>query len=91
MAIHKIKSWPRLFQATLEGSKKHDLRKASDRDYQVGDTVILQEYIPETETYTGRELKTKITYATSADNPCALSNNGLKEDFVILSLEVEIV
>ena len=84
---HDVKSWPYLFEATLSGRKKHDMRRVSDRDYQVGDTLRLCEYDPEMRSYTGRELRMRISYITSAEYPCALSGEGLDRDFCILSLE----
>ena len=83
---HKVKSWPQFFEATLSGAKTHEVRRSTDRDYQVGDKLRLQEYDPETSAYTGRELVVLITYKTSADMPCALSDECLHSDFCILSI-----
>jgi hypothetical protein len=83
---HKVKSWPQFFEAALSGAKVHELRRLSDRDYRVGDLLCLQEYDPITETYSGRELVVKITYITSTDVPCALSEACLHPDFCILSI-----
>jgi hypothetical protein len=83
---HKVKSWPSFFEATLSGVKTHDVRRMSDRDYQVGDTLRLMEFDPETKKYTGRELSVRITYVTSAKSPCALSDSCLHPDYCILSI-----
>lgn len=85
---HKIKSWPSFFQAFLEDRKLHDIR-SKDRDFRVGDTVLLQEYEPFVEggRYTGRELMMQITYITSNDTPCALSSAVLDRDYCVLSLK----
>ena len=83
---HLVKSWPHLFEATLSGRKVHEVRRLTDRDYQVGDTLRLQEFDPVTEAYSGRELVVRITYITSAENPCALSEECLHKDFCILSI-----
>lgn len=83
---HAVKSWPHLFEATLTGAKTHDLRRADDRDYRVGDILRLQEFDPDTERYTGRELRVRITYITSAQFPCALSDSSLDPDHCILSI-----
>lgn len=83
---HSIKSWPELFEATLSGAKVHEVRRLTDRDYRVGDLLRLREYDPSTETYSGRELVVRITYMTSADAPCALSEKCLHPDFCILSI-----
>lgn len=83
---HRVKSWPPLFEATQSGAKTHDMRKITDRDYRVGDTLRLQEYDPRTKKYTGRELVVAITYITSTEFPCALSGDGLNSDYCILSV-----
>jgi hypothetical protein len=83
---HKVKSWPQFFEATLSGAKTHEVRRSTDRDYPVGDTLLMQEYDPTTETYSGRELVVRITYMTSAEAPCALSEECLHSDFCILSI-----
>ena len=54
MAIKK-KVWPEYFQMILNGTKNVDLRLA-DFDIKQGDTLILEEYEPETQTYTGRRI-----------------------------------
>ncbi|WP_081725508.1 ASCH/PUA domain-containing protein [Mesorhizobium sp. C268A] len=86
LVIHKVKSWPHLFEATLSGLKTHEMRQLTDRDYRVGDTLLLQEYDPVTDNYTGRELAVRITYITSSEFPCALSGGGLHPDYCILSI-----
>lgn len=83
---HKVKSWPSFFEATLSGAKTHDVRRMRDRDYQVGDTLRLMEFDPEKNRYTGRELCVRITYITSANAPCALSESCLHPDYCILSI-----
>src|SRR5450432_3244168 len=84
--VHKVKSWPQFFEAALSGNKTHEVRRLTDRDYQVGDRLCLQEYDPITGTYLGRELMVRITYMTSAEIPCALSEECLHSDFCILSI-----
>jgi hypothetical protein len=83
---HKVKSWTQFFEATLSGAKTHEVRRLTDRDYRVGDRLLLQEYEPNTETYSGRELVVRITYMTSADAPCALSEECLHPDYCIFSI-----
>ncbi len=84
---HRVKSWPNFFEATLAGIKTHDVRHVGDRDYQVGDTLRLMEFDPETQQYSGRELCVRITYITSAKLPCALSEECLHHDYCILSIQ----
>lgn len=54
----KKKVWPEYFQQILNGKKKFELRLA-DFNLNEGDILILEEYDPETNTYTGRNMKKK--------------------------------
>ena len=66
---HKSKILPQYFKSVKEGSKPFEIRK-NDRDYKVGDTLILQEWAefdnPIGEYakgfYTTREINKEITY-----------------------------
>lgn len=85
-ADHTLKCWPRFFEEIRRGRKKHDLRRSDDRTFLVGDTIILREFDPQLESFTGRSIRVEVTYVTSADLPCALSKNALHPDFCILSI-----
>jgi ASC-1-like (ASCH) protein len=65
---HTLKTNPEYFKAIASGDKKFELRK-DDRPYQIGDKLILQEYNPETNQYTGQEQKFSISYILN-DAPC---------------------
>jgi len=65
MIISK-KTWPELFQRILEGKKNTDLRLA-DFDIKEGDTLILEEYNPETKQYTGRKIEKKVKNLTKVN------------------------
>lgn len=88
MTTHKVKSWVGLFEPIYNGQKTHDLRDMVDRNYKVGDILLLQEYDQFAGKYTGREAKVKITYITSNVTPCALSSNALAKDHCILSISL---
>lgn len=88
MKEHIVKSWSHFYEAIREGLKKHDLRK-NDRDYQIGDILVLQKYDMTRGVYTGDELRARVTYMTSTRFPCAYSSAVLPADYVILSLELE--
>jgi len=88
MTIHKVKSWIYLFQAAKTGIKKHDFRDMRDRDYKVGDVLVLQEFDQTTGKYTGEELPFLITYITSNMTPCAMSSAALENNFCVLSIEM---
>ncbi|MDP3986350.1 MAG: DUF3850 domain-containing protein [Candidatus Veblenbacteria bacterium] len=59
--IHK-KAWPELFEAVRTGKKKFDLR-LNDVEIAEGDTLVLEEWDPQTKAYTGRKLEKRVTYA----------------------------
>lgn len=86
---HIVRSWTHLYQPMAAGLKTHDLR-LNDRDYQVGDRLLMQEYDPAKGALTGQETLVEITYITGRDeghNPCAVSSVVLHPDYVILSIK----
>lgn len=89
MTTHVVKSWRQFFRAIVNGTKKHDLRDMADRNYKVGDTIILREYDQFEGRYTGMCQRVKITFITSEDTPCAFSSAVLQRGYAILSLELE--
>lgn len=58
MDVHTLKTWPEYFEAIWSGKKNFEIRKA-DRDFKVGDCLILLEYDPEANVYTTRETDRK--------------------------------
>jgi hypothetical protein len=61
MSIIKKKIWPEYFEAVVSGKKKYELR-LNDFVVQEGDTLMLEEWNPETKEYTGRTIEKKVTY-----------------------------
>lgn len=86
MATHYVKSWAHFYDAIAAGQKTHDLRK-NDRDYRVGDKLILQRYDNINGVYTGEELPVEVTYITNNTVPCAFSSAVLPSDYAILSIQ----
>lgn len=87
MTTHHLKSWTPFFEAFVRGDKRHDLRDDSDRNFKVGDLIILQDYEPFGGGYTGREFEMQVTYITGRETPCAFSSSVLQKGYVILSLK----
>lgn len=85
--VHDVKSWSHFFQAIKSGAKLHDLRK-NDRNYNVGDILLLHEYDFINGRYTGDNIKAEITYMTDNRVPCAFSSAVLDAGYCILSLRV---
>ena len=57
------KIWPEGFEAILNGSKSYELR-LGDFDIQEGDVLVLREWEPETEKYTGRSIECAAGYVS---------------------------
>lgn len=64
MAKHKLKILSEYFQMQLESKKNFEIRK-NDRNYHVGDLLILKEYDPRTRRLSGRYMIVEITYITN--------------------------
>jgi len=61
MTIHHLKTWPEFYGDTVRGDKPFDIRK-DDRDFKVGDTLILEEFDPTKGKYTGHSQAFIVTY-----------------------------
>ncbi len=55
------KIWPEYFSAILEGKKTFELR-LNDFAIEAGDTLLLREWDPATQKYTGREIEKEVGY-----------------------------
>ena len=80
MITHELKIWPEFFNAVITGKKLAEVRK-DDRGFQVGDTLILNEYDNLRSEYTGRSTVREVTYiargiAGIAPGYCVLSIDG---------------
>lgn len=83
---HIVRSWAHIYDAIESGRKTHDLRR-NDRNYQVGDTMLLKRFDNVLGRYTGEEMRVLITYITGRDHvPCAVSSAVLNNDYCILSI-----
>jgi len=88
---HDLKTWPKEFEASLFGSKRHEFRR-DDRGFNVGDLLLLREWDPEKGylmvpegshlgDYTGRHALFKVTFITRAPD------FGVPEGFCVMSIE----
>lgn len=81
--IHELKTEQPFFDEIFKGTKTFEIRE-NDRDFKVGDVLVLQEYDPDyTPThardsrYSGREVKAAVTYITDF---------ALKEGYVCMAI-----
>jgi hypothetical protein len=92
MTVHKLKCWPDEYAEIVAGRKRHEIRK-NDRDFAVGDTLHLCEYVPDKELthwamppegahYTGREALVQVTCLTAG------GEWGLPTGLVVMSISL---
>lgn len=79
---HHLKIYPEYFKAVKWGYKKAEVR-LNDRNFQVGDTLILQEYNPLNNSYTGDETEKEVTHILSGLS----SDFGIKPNYVVMSIK----
>lgn len=60
---HDVKLWMQFYDAVESGEKPFEVR-VNDRDYRVGDTLLIREWSFTGQEYTGRFCRRKITYLT---------------------------
>lgn len=78
--MHELKTWPEYFQPIIKNKKNFEVR-VNDRNYQVGDKLLLLEYDPVKQQYTGRKCYRQISYIMSKNPFIRLGKK------VILSIE----
>jgi len=92
ITTHYLKTWPEYYKAILTGAKTFEVRK-NDRDFKVGDILVLQEWDP-TEPkdhvqptgpigYTGRSYRAYVSYVLHATGP---AYKAIEEGYVVLGI-----
>jgi len=80
MKIHDLKISPNHFRDVCLERKKAEMRR-DDRNFEVGDHLLLREYLEEKKSYTGSMLVVLITHILDTET------QGIKEGYVMLSIE----
>lgn len=88
MQIHHLKTLPPFFARVRSGEKTFEVRK-NDRDFQTGDTLVLQEFDPSAPPasigwnagYTGSELRKRVAYILHG------GQFGVEVGYVVLGIE----
>lgn len=73
---HKLKILPKYFNDVRSGIKTFEIRK-NDRNFQVGDFLLLKEY--ENEKFTGNIIGAEVTYITNYEQ---------KDGYVVMGIEL---
>lgn len=76
---HHLKTWTPFFREVKSGVKPFEVRK-NDRDYQVGDTLILNDFDPDAGRYTGDWTSKQVIYKLD-------DSRFVKEGYVILGIK----
>ncbi|WP_304234821.1 DUF3850 domain-containing protein [Jiulongibacter sediminis] len=89
-SVHRLKTWPEYFNKVASGSKTFEIR-VDDRNFQVNDELLLEEYIPKDykwkflhqnqEGYTGKILHRRVTSVFRDDLP------GIESGYILMSIE----
>lgn len=82
MKTHVLQIWSEYFIPTLLSLKTFEIRE-NDCDYLVGDALILKEFNPDTNSFTGLNVKAKITYILNG------SHFGLSDNMVAMSVKLD--
>lgn len=88
MKVIKKKIWTKYFELMNSGKKKYEFR-LNDFDAEPGDTLRLEEWDPESKTYSGRFIERKITYVSNfkLDDLVWSREEYEEKGFKLLSLE----
>lgn len=74
---HELQIWPACFAAVSAGNKPFDVRE-NDRNFQVGDMLILREFDPEADAYTGHAITRWVSYVLQG------GSFGVQPDWCVL-------
>lgn len=61
MRYHYLRVWEEFFSALESQEKRFEIR-VNDRDFNVGDILVLEEWNNKEEKYTGKKLFTRVSY-----------------------------
>lgn len=78
-ATHELKTWPESFRAVREGRKTHEWRR-DDRPYAVGDMLLLNEFDPTKNAFSGETVRVWVTFITRSPE------FGVPDGWVVMSI-----
>lgn len=87
MAVVKKKIWPEYFEEVASGKKNFEMR-LNDFDISEGDTLVLEEWNPNTKSYTGRSIEKNVTYVKKLTiDSFGQGKEILEKGFQVISIE----
>lgn len=88
MTTHDLKTRPEYFVAILDGRKTFELRR-NDRDFRVGDRLVLREWVDPLVGYTGRVETRRVAYKLPMDGYAHFT--GLDLGYAVLALAPDLL
>lgn len=82
MKTHELKTWPEYFTNVADGKKTFEIRE-NDRDFAVGDHLLLREWEPDTQLYSGRSCEVLVTHMMTASGRLCVQ---LPKGFCVMSI-----
>jgi len=79
MKEHKLKTWIPYYRDIINDIKTFEIRK-NDRDFKVGDILILEEWDDIKETYTGHFIYMRVGYILKG------GQFGIEDGYVVMTL-----
>lgn len=79
MKTHELKTWKIFFEEVVSGRKIFEVRK-NDRDFQIGDMLILKEWDSQKQEYTGRKIARVVMYILQG------GQFGIEDGFIVMSI-----
>lgn len=64
---HDVKCWPMYFEAICTGRKTYEVR-LNDRNYREGDAILIREYDPAGDSFSGRVILAQVGYVLPLDD-----------------------
>lgn len=80
---HELKVWKSFYSDIASKMKRFEIRK-NDRNFKPGDTLILLEWDPELEKYTGNRCDAGVDYILYHDD----FPQGIQKDYCVMSISV---
>jgi hypothetical protein len=81
MLTHELKTWPIYFERVLAQEKPFEVRR-NDRDFQAGDKLLLREWNPDTQQYSGRTINAIVSYVLNG------GDFGIQQGYCVLGLHL---
>ena len=80
MKLHELKTWPEYYQPLEDDIKRFEWRK-DDRNFEVGDLLLLREWTSNNCSYTGRQQLVYVDYMMGKRNEF-----GIHDEYVLMSI-----